>query len=441
MAGIEQLTGIRSSKPTFYAEYRHTAESLDRALRAIDRIARVLVATAHGPEELCRSVVHATAEHVGADWTVLALRADALPDAWPRIMVRDAAGRLAHDLASASAGVRRRIDHALTVAHDGIEHMPDSSVVVPMAVDGMELGVLVACFSPDRALEEADLAILRILANQAAVALQSNDLLARSQRLHRRASDLYGEATRQAADLAERHRQLEEARHDLDSAHQREVIDHERHRIARELHDSVAQHVLSAGMTIEWCRAEVDPDGEVRQRLDHAKALTRSAVEQLRAAIYAMSHTDDEPEQNLPDMLARLTTFHGPVDLEVTTRVEGRPVRLSTADERSLFRIASECLFNTAVHGHATRVIVRLVYRADRLRLSVADDGDGDPEVLRRLLSAAGSVADGYHRGLVNMAARAAEMGGTLQFRAARLGGIRVEVMIPLPRLQEAAHG
>lgn len=163
-------------------------------------------------------------------------------------------------------------------------------------------------------------------------------------------------------------------------------------------------------------------------------------MEQLRAAIYAMSHSDDEPEQDLPGMLARLTTFHVPADLAVTVRVEGRPVRLSTAHGQSLFRIASECLFNTAVHAHATRVIIRLAYRPDQVRLSVADDGDGDPEVLRRLASAQHNAPDGYHRGLLNMAARAAEMGGSLHFRAARLGGIRVEVSIPSSVHQEAVN-
>lgn len=430
--GIDVLTGMRSSKPTFYAAYRHTSESLHRSLQAIDHIANVLVATAQGPAELCRSVVRATAEHVGAHCTVLALRPTSLPDAAIREVMHDASGQIHLDLDAADPVLRRRTREALAGTHDGITELADGTVVVPMVVDGNELGVLIACFAEIHPLEQTDLALLKILANQAAVALQSNDLLARSQRLHQRAATLYDEAEQQAVDLADRHRQLAEARHSLDSALQREVINQERHRIARELHDSVAQHVVSAGLTVEWCRAEVDADSEVRRRLDYAKALTRSAVEQLRAAIYAIGHTDHEPDQGLPEMLHRLTTFHMAADLAVSVYVEGRPAALSREQEQSLFRIASECLFNTAQHAHANRAIIRLTYAGDWLRLSINDDGDGDPDVLRRLAASNLADRDGYHRGLANMITRATDMNGSLRFRRARLGGVRVAVTIPL---------
>jgi signal transduction histidine kinase len=96
--------------------------------------------------------------------------------------------------------------------------------------------------------------------------------------------------------------------------------------------------------------------------------------------------------------------------------------------------VAGEALFNAAVHAEATVAVVRLAYRKDRLVLSVSDDGTGDPEHVRRSLrvAAAGDL-DGSHRGLVNMADRAREIGGTLRIRRAPQGGIRVEVGVPLP--------
>lgn len=441
MPGIDVLTGIRSSKPTFYGAYRHTTESLRRSVQAIDHIAKVLVATAHGPAELCRSVVRATAEHVGAECTVLALRPTTLPDAAIREVIRNPDGQVHLDLTRVDPALLERIREALAGTHDGITELADGTVVVPMIVDGNELGVLLACFAESHPLEQIDLALLKILASQAAVSLQSNDLIARSQRLHRQAAALYDEAEQQAVDLAERHRQLAETRDNLDSALQREVIDHERHRIARELHDSVAQHVVSAGLTIEWCRAEVAESSEVRQRLDHAKALTRTASEQLREAIYALGHTDHGPDQDLPELLGRLTTFHMSADLTVTVRVEGRPLPVSRDQEQSLFRIASECLSNAAQHAHATRVIIRLSYAGDRLRLSVADDGDGDPEVLRRRSARSVATENGYHRGLANIITRTAEMQGSVRFRRARLGGVRVEVTVPRPHPSRETRG
>jgi signal transduction histidine kinase len=86
------------------------------------------------------------------------------------------------------------------------------------------------------------------------------------------------------------------------------------------------------------------------------------------------------------------------------------------------------------VPAASRRAVVRLAYGGGRVRLTISDDGNGRPEGVRRNLRAA-SVAcpSGEHRGMVNMAARARELGGTLTFRRARLGGLQVQVDIPTP--------
>lgn len=429
--GISELTGLRSSKPSWYAEYRQTVDDLDRALGSLEHIARVLSATGQGADALCRAVVDATAEHLGEPWAVLALSGTALPLARPRMLGRGPSGVGVGQMALLPEVVRRPVTEAL--AADAVDpwQTADGAVVVPLVVDGEPVGALVACGGPRRTATPADLAILRIVANQSAVALLSEHLLARSEALRRQTERLYAEAEERARDLADRHSRLAEAERRLDVAAQREAVDAERHRIARELHDSVAQHVLSAGMTIEWCRPEVAHHGEVYERLGHAKALTREAVERLRGAIHALSSHEHGDGDGLPAMLARLSDVAPVPGLAVAVRVEGRPRQLPAEVEHSLFRIASECLFNTARHANATRSIVRLAYRPGELRLSVADDGNGDPDVLRRALRASGRRDDGYHRGLGNIASRCAEMGGTVRFTRARMGGVRVEVRMP----------
>jgi signal transduction histidine kinase len=68
------------------------------------------------------------------------------------------------------------------------------------------------------------------------------------------------------------------------------------------------------------------------------------------------------------------------------------------------------------------------------MRVTVSDDGTGDPSELARLLRLArASSTDGRHRGLVNIDARLADMGGSIAFRRSRLGGVRVEMRLPLP--------
>ena len=98
-------------------------------------------------------------------------------------------------------------------------------------------------------------------------------------------------------------------------------------------------------------------------------------------------------------------------------------------------RIAGEALFNTAMHASASRAVVRLAYQADRVRLTVSDDGGASPEEIRRTLRAADLRGpSGEHRGLGNMNTRAQEMGGVLRFRRSRIGGLQVQVDVPTRR-------
>ncbi|PVZ13117.1 MadS family sensor histidine kinase [Actinomycetospora cinnamomea] len=430
---LDQLTGIRSGKPSFYVEYLASAERLRRVIHALDRISRALVRTTEGPGTLVRSVAEAAADHLTAHWVVFALADGALPEAAPRHLVLGPVGDEvdAHD-PSVPPWVAAHLDavrsgHGHRHGASGPDEQDPHHLHVPVHLDGDVVGEIVAWTGAERAIDATDASVLRVLAGQTAAALQNSAL-------HQRTMRLYGEASRHADDLAARNEQLQRTRDALTVARQREVLDSERHRIARELHDSVTQYALSAGMQIEVVRSEIR-DERQRERLETAKALTRRAVEQLRSAIYALNHSaDDRGRQSLPAMLEELSTVHMPSDLRVEVRIEGRPVPLPSAAERSLFRVAGEALFNAAVHAEAGVAVVRLAFRKDRLVLSVSDDGTGDPEHVRRSLrvAAAGDL-DGSHRGLVNMADRAREIGGTLRIRRAPQGGIRVEVGVPLP--------
>jgi signal transduction histidine kinase len=445
---LDVLTGIRSGKPSFYVEYLASAERLRRVIHALDRISRALVRTTEGPGTLVRSVAEAAAEHLTAHWVVFALADGALPEAAPRALV------LGPDLVEASADepdalppfvlrhlqAVRRGDHEPAGPGEpgGPSGGPDGDpgpatrphdphhLHVPVRLDGAVVGEIVAWTGVERRIDATDASVLRVLASQTAAALQNSAL-------HQRTLRLYDEASRHAEDLAARNEQLQRTRDALTVARQREVLDSERHRIARELHDSVTQYALSAGMQIEVVRSEIRDEGQ-RERLETAKQLTRRAVEQLRSAIYALNHSGEHGHRSLPAMLEELSAVHMPSDLRVEVRIEGRPVSLPATAERSLFRVAGEALFNAAVHAEATVAVVRLAFRKDRLVLSVADDGTGDPEQVRRTLRvAAARDLDGSHRGLANMAERAREIGGTLAVQRARQGGIRIQVGVPLP--------
>jgi signal transduction histidine kinase len=415
---LEALTGLRSGKPHYYPEYRIAAVRLRRVILALERISGALVRTMEGSEALVRAVVDAAAEHLSAEWVVFALVEGELPDVRPRHLVRGPSDDIPEH-------VRHHVDQVSGGHPDGEHdaHQARHHLHVPIKLDGRVVGGFAAWTPKEREIEDTDHSVLRILAGQTAAALQNAALLDHSARLHARTA-------RQAVDLKARNTELLAAQAELGAARQRAVLDDERHRIARELHDSVTQYALSAGMHIELVRSEIDDD-RLRTRLDTAKDLTRRAVEQLRSAIYALNDEHAEGE-DLPSMLRRLSGVHMPDELSVEVRIGGKPVALPARCEQSLFRIAGEALFNTAVHGEASRAVVRLAYSCAAVRLTISDDGVGRPEEVRRSLRAASAAPSGEHRGLVNMQARARELGGTVAFRRARLGGLQVQVEIPV---------
>lgn len=445
---LDRLTGVRSGKGTFYPQFRVTTERLGRVIQALDGISRALVQTVDGPEKLVRAVAEAARVHLEADWVVLALAEGALPEAHPRHLMLDADGT-AYSF-DGLAGTKDPSGHIPDLVLDRLLDILRGQLArfrrpvverhhahVPIELDGEVIGAFAAWTPTHRMLDGTDEAVMRILSSQTAVALQNCALFEQSQVLLADSERACAEAGRHASDLAARNAELLATQRELDAAQRHQLLDCERHRIARELHDSVAQCVLSAGMHIEVCRSEVDAKAEqddhaLVERLDVAKDLTRSAVEQLRSAIYALNRRGDAGRSGLPELLAQLATVHMPDDLQVTLRVTGAVVELPSGVEHALLRIAGEALFNTAMHGRASRAIVRLAYLPAAVRMSIADDGVGDPVKLRmRLQLADAPDVDGHHRGLANMLTRAREHGGTLDVRRSRIGGVRVVATVP----------
>jgi signal transduction histidine kinase len=356
---LERLTGARSSKPTFYAEWRRTSHGLDRAVEALRAISAALCTTTRGPDALCAAVMDALTRHFGED--VVSLKMGAQQDG------------------------------------------------VPVLVDGAPVGALMVSRLVD--IDESDLAILQIVANQLAVALQN--------------AVLYQEAREQARELAERNRQLEVAHRRLGEAGQRQLITQERHRIARELHDSVAQHLISIGMNLEWCGRN-EPSPSVSRRVVVTKELTRAALTQLRAAIFELSELDGRGGGMRGVLVDLAREFRAITPLRVRVRVRGEPVVLPLATQHALFHIAQEAMFNAVRHASGRSIWVDLAYGSGTVALTVSDDGIGDPAAIARALGGATAPA-----GLGNIRERTRELHGSVRALARRGGGVRIRVTAP----------
>jgi signal transduction histidine kinase len=433
---LATLTGVRSGKRTYYREFQRSNERLQQTVAAMDSISRALVRSVEGPRALLEEVLRAGAKHLQASCMVIGLADGALPEAMPRFLVLDPRGRVHDAFGRIPMPPRRELRLIRAGGHIVEEEPPDSGWVrVRMMLGDTSVGGLAGLPGLDADVEAPDLAVLRVLANQAAAAMHTSTLYQSGLTLRRRAQQLYDEVTQQARILADRTQELHAAEQRLHAADQRELLDQERRHIALELHDSVAQTVLTAGLAVDVLRPEVAAleGGEgIAGRLEDAKSLMVTATEQLRSVIYALHHSrTGEDVAGLPELLAEMADQHRP-HLAVSVRIEGPPDSLGTAVEHALARTAGEALFNVAMHAGATRAHVLLRYGREYVGLRVSDDGHGDPAALRRTLRLARQgAADGRHRGLVGMAGRAEALRGTFTVRRSRCGGVCIDVRVP----------
>ncbi len=213
---------------------------------------------------------------------------------------------------------------------------------------------------------------------------------------------------------------------------QQTLAEDERHRLARELHDGAIQEVLAAGLAIDLCLADLPAGSPMHASLEQARRLTATAVRRLRSSLQNLRESATAPDEELPDMLRRLKAQHPVRRLDVSVEVTGAPVPLAAGASRTLFQMASECVFNAAVHGRARRAVIRLSYGRGVIALCVADDGSGNPKTLRKIIRGeVPGTGGGYHLGLTDIAARAEEMGWSLRADRSDLGGIAIRMSLP----------
>ncbi|WP_329444240.1 sensor histidine kinase [Streptomyces canus] len=212
--------------------------------------------------------------------------------------------------------------------------------------------------------------------------------------------------------------ELDSSRHEVSRLSAAHGALTERQRMAREIHDTLAQGFTSLLMLIQAVGAELDHDmPQARRHLALMDETARQNLAEARALV-ADGTPADLAGATLPDALFRLTARHF-AKLAVTGRVRPLPAGAEVVALRS----CQEALTNCRKHaGSSATVTIDLDYADENLTLSVRDDGHGfDP----------GAACDGY--GLAGLRARATEVGGTVRVHSAPGGGTTVTVRLPVP--------
>jgi two-component system NarL family sensor kinase len=195
----------------------------------------------------------------------------------------------------------------------------------------------------------------------------------------------------------------------------------ERSRIARDLHDTVAQGFTAVALHIEAGLARLERRDRARPALRKALDAARQSLDEARRSIRTLRASSLE-NRTLPEALAALSREFT-ADTGVRVRMEIADVGAVPTDvESEVFRIAGEALTNIRKHANAREASVRLDRGRGRLRLIVADTGRG--------FGVRGAHRRGF--GLVGIEDRARLVGGRASIRSAPGRGTTVTVTIPI---------
>jgi signal transduction histidine kinase len=215
--------------------------------------------------------------------------------------------------------------------------------------------------------------------------------------------------------------QLEATRAELAAAHHEAGVQAERHRLAGEIHDTLAQGFTSIVTLLQAAEASLRPDSqEARRHLDLALVTARENLAEARTLVTTLTPAQLEAG-TLGDSVHRVTGATGAqAGIVAHAEVTGTPRRLPTGTEVVLLRVCQEALANVRKHAAAHQVRVRLCYGGSSVRLTVTDDGKGfDP-----------AAPDGGY-GLTGMADRVGLVGGTVEVTSAPGGGTEVRAEVP----------
>jgi signal transduction histidine kinase len=255
-------------------------------------------------------------------------------------------------------------------------------------------------------------------------------------RFSRRAVRAYLTVATQAALALENMRLVEEARW----AGRRAGVLVERQRLAREIHDTLAQGFTSIIMSLTAAQMgqHLDPRAASARYLEEAIRTARESLAEARRLVWAL-RPESLDRHSLSEALGRLAkSWSEETGVEARAVTTGAPRPLLPEVEVALLRAAQEALTNVRKHAGATRVNITLSYLDDRVVLDVLDDGAGfDPA---RLENPAGIPAAGGF-GLVAMRERVEQLGGTLLVESAPREGTTIVIEVPVAADEPGARG
>src|ERR1700716_3978147 len=304
------------------------------------------------------------------------------------------------------------------VAHDALHvgtprgHPPVRTFLGAPLLFGSEVLGMLGVANRQGGYDRQQERLLSVFANQVAVAIRN--------------ARLYEEQRNMIA-------RLQRLRGQVEAAERERLLDDERQRIARELHDRVAQTLFSIGLAAQSAlqtdgeaAALVHPDHQ-NAALESIRGLSALGNEQMREAIFALSRADLHDRALERTLWTVVRDFRERTGLEADLVLVGKERLLPPETAETLLAVVREALVNVEQHARATSVVVTLRRSRGGVTLAVQDDGIGAPALLLRSIGSSST-----HFGLRGMQERIRKVGGSITARNGDDGGLVVRVRVPV---------
>lgn len=209
----------------------------------------------------------------------------------------------------------------------------------------------------------------------------------------------------------------------LDGESKEEILENERHRLARELHDSVSQQLFAAMMIMSALNETIDRGGNITnfsKQIQMVAKILSMAQSEMRALLLHLRPINLEGRSLRQGIEQLLVEIQSKVELKIIYDVE--EVSIQPSIENELFRVVQELLSNTLRHAKASELELYLNQSANQLVLRIQDDGVGFDTSKKK----AGSY------GLLNVKERISSVGGTVKIVSIPNQGTSIEIKIPL---------
>lgn len=203
---------------------------------------------------------------------------------------------------------------------------------------------------------------------------------------------------------------------------QRAAVLEERNRMARDIHDTLAQGFTGVIVQLEAAEDAIASGSrkEADKHLQRVGELARRSLSEARRSVHALRPEALRKHKFWDALKGTIKNTTVGTSLHTKFETQGRLPELPQRWQENLLHIGQEALTNTLKYAHAANFEARLSYKAKELRLELRDDGDGF------------RVKDGHDGlGLLGMRERVEQMGGALEITSARGKGTKITVLLP----------